>query len=138
MRILAVTIQNYGAFRGEHQFRYVGRGLTLVLGDNRDEPRMSSNGAAKSTLFECLDWCLFGKVPRDDHADSIINDPRYAELKDRRYASFRDGPGKDFADGRSGLEALRAHAIAAGEPAQKSGRQELLENIINDHMFGKV
>jgi DNA repair exonuclease SbcCD ATPase subunit len=46
----------------------------MVLGDNRDEPRMNSNGAAKSTLFEALDWCLYGKVPKEDHADSIVND----------------------------------------------------------------
>lgn len=68
-------------------------------------------------------------------ADQIINDPRYTELKDDRYASFRRGPGKEFSEGRIGLADLRTHAIANGEPIQKSGRQELLENIINDHMF---
>lgn len=74
MRVIGVTIENYGAFHGKHEFQYADRGLTMVLGENLDEPRMNSNGAAKSTLFEVLDWCWYGKVPREDHADSIIND----------------------------------------------------------------
>lgn len=74
MKVLAVTIKDYGAFYGDHEFRFAGRGLTMVLGENLDEPRMNSNGAAKSTLFECVDWCWYGKPPKEDHADSIIND----------------------------------------------------------------
>lgn len=74
MRVIGVTIEDYGAFYGKHEFRYADRGLTMVLGENLDEPRMNSNGSAKSTLFECLDWCWYGKIPRGDHADSIIND----------------------------------------------------------------
>jgi DNA repair exonuclease SbcCD ATPase subunit len=74
MKVLSVTLDDYGAFYGTHTFRFIGRGLAMVLGDNRDEPRMNSNGAAKSTLFEALDWCLYGKVPKEDHADSIVND----------------------------------------------------------------
>lgn len=74
MRILDITLTNYGAFQGEHKFTLADRGLTLVLGDNRDAPRMNSNGAGKSTIFDALDWCLFGVVPRGDHVDSIVND----------------------------------------------------------------
>jgi DNA repair exonuclease SbcCD ATPase subunit len=74
MKVISVKIENYGAFYGEHWFSYADRGLTMVLGENLDEPRMNSNGSAKSTLFECLDWCLYGKVPKGDHADSVINE----------------------------------------------------------------
>ncbi len=74
MRIERITLSNYGGFQGKHTFQLADRGLCLVLGDNQDEPRMNSNGAGKSTIFDALDWCLFGKVPRDDHADSIINE----------------------------------------------------------------
>lgn len=74
MRILRVEITNYGAFKGTHAFTLTDRGLTIVLGDNRDEPRMDSNGAAKSTIFEAVDWCLFGVIPKGDHVDSIIHD----------------------------------------------------------------
>jgi len=74
MKILTVTIKNYGAFYGEHTFRLTDRGLTLVLGDIVDERCVDSNGAGKSTLFDALDWCLFGVIPKGDHVDSIVNE----------------------------------------------------------------
>jgi DNA repair exonuclease SbcCD ATPase subunit len=74
MKVLKVVMENYGAFYGRHEFPIANRGLVLVLGENRDEPRMNSNGSAKSTLLESLDWCLYGVIPKGDHADSVIND----------------------------------------------------------------
>jgi DNA repair exonuclease SbcCD ATPase subunit len=74
MRLLGVELENYGSFWGKHAFRLVDRGLTLVLGENLDEPRMNSNGAAKSTLFESVDWCWYGKPPKGDHVDSVVNE----------------------------------------------------------------
>jgi DNA repair exonuclease SbcCD ATPase subunit len=74
VKVLSVVLENYGAFFGVHTFDCANRGLTIILGDNQDEPRMNSNGAAKSTLFEAIDWCWFGKPPKGDHADSVIND----------------------------------------------------------------
>ncbi len=74
MKIDRVELDNFGAFYGAHTFKVCDRGLTMILGDNRDEPRMNSNGAAKSTLFDAIDWCLFGVVPKGDHVDSIVND----------------------------------------------------------------
>ena len=71
-------------------------------------------------------------------ADQIISDPRYHELKDARYDSFDSGPGQAFELGQSGLEALRDHAANVPEPGLISGQQELLENIMNDHMFKGV
>jgi DNA repair exonuclease SbcCD ATPase subunit len=62
------------SFYGEHTFPLSDRGLTLILGDNQDEPRMNSNGSGKSTLLDALDWCLWGDVPRGDHVDSIVHE----------------------------------------------------------------
>lgn len=74
MKILNIILSNYRSFYGEHSFKLTDRGLCLVMGDNQDEPRMNSNGAGKSTIFDALDWCLFGKEPRGDYIDSIINE----------------------------------------------------------------
>jgi len=74
MKILSVELENYGAFYGKHLLELADKGLTLVLGENRDEPKMSSNGGGKSTTFDGLDWTLFGDIPKGDHVDSIIND----------------------------------------------------------------
>jgi len=74
MKFESVEIEGYGSYYGVHTVPLADQGLVLVLGDNQDEPRMDSNGAAKSTIFEAIDWALFGVVPKGDHVDSIIND----------------------------------------------------------------
>jgi xylose isomerase len=48
-----------------------------------------------------------------------------------RYASFDEGEGKRFEDGEMTLEELVEYAKAHGEPAQKSGKQELYETLVN-------
>ena len=65
-------------------------------------------------------------------ADRIIDDKRYPALKDGRYASFDAGDGKRFENGELGLEDLRDLAAQNGEPAQISGKQEAMENLVND------
>ena len=68
-------------------------------------------------------------------ADRILADPRYKELKYGRYTSFDRGAGKDFENGKLDLAALRDMAHLNGEPQQSSGRQEAMENLVNDHMM---
>ena len=68
-------------------------------------------------------------------ADQISRDPRFRQLKDDRYASFARGVGRQFAAGKMTLAQLRDVAAATGETRRASGKQELIENLINDHMF---
>jgi len=74
MIIQSMEYSGYGSFYGPHKFVWRDRGLVMLVGENNDEPRMNSNGSGKSTLPDCLDWILFGEIPRKDHVDSIIND----------------------------------------------------------------
>ncbi|TZF85801.1 xylose isomerase (plasmid) [Pedobacter sp. BS3] len=64
-------------------------------------------------------------------ADAILQRSDYTKIRQERYASFDTAEGKAFEEGRSTLEDLRTYAMAHGEPAVRSGKQELLENIIN-------
>jgi len=64
-------------------------------------------------------------------ADAILQKSAYKKIRTDRYASFDTGKGKEFEQGKLGLEDLKALAIQNGEPAATSGQQELLENIIN-------
>ena len=73
MRIEEVVVNNFGSFYGMQKFQVGNRGLMFVEGKNLDVPMMTSNGAGKSTIFDAIDWCLFGKVPKGDDADSVIN-----------------------------------------------------------------
>ncbi len=65
-------------------------------------------------------------------ADKVLRETPYRQFRKDRYASFDSGQGRAFEEGKLSLEDLRAYAIEAGEPAMRSGRQEWLENIINN------
>lgn len=65
-------------------------------------------------------------------ASAIRQDGRLAEFVAERYKSFDGGIGAKVESGKAGFEDLEAHALANGEPQLASGRQEMLENLINE------
>jgi xylose isomerase len=66
-------------------------------------------------------------------ADAIRKDGRLDEFVKKRYASWDTGIGAKFEAGRVGLPELEAYMLKKGEAdANTSGRQEMLENIINE------
>jgi xylose isomerase len=67
-------------------------------------------------------------------AEQILTHSPYKKFRKERYASFDSGKGRDFEDGKLGLEELRNFVLANGEPRQISGKQEWLENIINQYI----
>ncbi|MFT3935056.1 MAG: xylose isomerase [Chitinophagaceae bacterium] len=67
-------------------------------------------------------------------ADNVLQKSAYKKIRQDRYASFDSGKGKDFEAGKLSLEDLRDLAVSGGEPAVKSGKQEYLENIINQYI----
>ena len=67
-------------------------------------------------------------------ADKIISSSPYDKLRAQRYSSFDSGKGKDFENGKLGLEDLYKIAQENGELQLQSGKQELFENIINQYI----
>ena len=67
-------------------------------------------------------------------ADKVLTKSPYLKLRQERYNSFDGGQGKAFEDGKLSLEDLYKIAVENGEPTLKSGKQELLENIINQYL----
>ena len=64
-------------------------------------------------------------------ADKILNTSDYLKMRKNRYASYDSGKGAEFEAGKLSLEDLYAVAKEVGEPAQISGKQELIEQLIN-------
>jgi len=64
-------------------------------------------------------------------ADKILKESDYLKMKKKRYESYDKGKGKEFETGKLKLEDLRKIAAQTGEPAPVSGKQELLEQLIN-------
>jgi len=67
-------------------------------------------------------------------ADKIITSSSYNSLRDQRYSTFDSGKGKDFEAGKLDLNDLYKIAMENGELPLQSGKQELFENIINQHI----
>ena len=67
-------------------------------------------------------------------ADKIISSSTYEKLRIDRYSSFDSGKGADFESGKLELEDLYKIATENGELKLQSGKQELFENIINQHI----
>ena len=70
-------------------------------------------------------------------ARALIADGRLDRFVEERYASWTTGIGKDIIDGKVGFEELEAYALEKGEVTDSlsSGRQELLEAIVNNVLF---
>ena len=67
-------------------------------------------------------------------ADRILSESNYVKLRTARYASYDAGNGAAFERGELSLDALRDLAVKMGEPKQISGKQELIENLINQYI----
>ncbi len=67
-------------------------------------------------------------------ADRIIKDGVIDGFIKSRYAGFEKGYGADVMKGKSSFGKLEKVILDKGEPELKSGRQEMLENIINQYI----
>jgi xylose isomerase len=67
-------------------------------------------------------------------ADKIINDPSFSKIVDHRYDSFNQLKGRDFEEGKLQLTDLYKLALNTDSIPATSGKQERLENIINQNI----
>ena len=67
-------------------------------------------------------------------ADGILNKSNFLQMKNNRYKSFDDGDGSSFEKGNLGIQDLAYIAETIGAPLQTSGKQELFEAIVNQHI----
>ncbi|MBI5528035.1 MAG: xylose isomerase [Deltaproteobacteria bacterium] len=68
-------------------------------------------------------------------ADRIIKDGVLDGFVSDRYAGWRTGIGGKVLKGKATLPELEEHAARCGEPGLTSGRQEMLESILNDYLY---
>jgi xylose isomerase len=65
-------------------------------------------------------------------AAAIRADGRLDAFVKNRYRTWDSGIGRDIEKGKASFKQLEAHALKHGEPKLESGRQEFLENLINE------
>ncbi len=66
-------------------------------------------------------------------ADQVIQDGRLDELMRLRYASWDSELGRSIEAGDASIAELEAHALKANVQSIDSGRQELIENLLNGY-----
>jgi len=67
-------------------------------------------------------------------ADKILKESDYLKLRKERYSSYDSNMGAEFEAGKLTFENLREIAAENGEPKQISGKQEMLEQLINNYI----
>ena len=70
-------------------------------------------------------------------ADKLIKDGRIDKFVEERYASYSSGIGKKIVNGTVTIQELEKYALEQGDvKTNQSGRQEYLEGVINQVLFG--
>jgi xylose isomerase len=70
-------------------------------------------------------------------ADKLISDGRIDDFVEDRYSSYKTGIGEDIVNNKTSLAELEKYAMKLGEvTTNTSGRQEYLESVVNNVMFG--
>jgi len=67
-------------------------------------------------------------------AAKMIKGKKFSKFVAKRYSGWNKGIGKQIEEGKVGFEELEAHVLKKGEPTIASGKQELLENWLNDYI----
>jgi xylose isomerase len=68
-------------------------------------------------------------------ADKILSEGKLQAVIDERYAGWKEGLGKDILAGKLNLEQLSERVIKDKiDPKPRSGRQEMLENLVNKYV----
>ncbi len=68
-------------------------------------------------------------------ADKLMSDGVLENFVADRYASYNDGIGKKIVDGATSFEELAEYALNNDQIKNTSGRQEMLEDIVNRYIY---
>lgn len=68
------------------------------------------------------------------NAAKMLKDKKFESFVKARYAGWDTGIGQKIENGKVGFEELEAHVLKNGEPKIVSGRQEFLENLLNEYI----
>lgn len=93
MKIEKLRIENFRIFKGVHVFDFAEKDLIIISGPN---------GNGKSTIFDAVQWCLSGKIPRYEGSnerqkfnyvmnESVYNAPETGKMSVEVWFKMEDG-----------------------------------------------
>ncbi|MFZ3151903.1 MAG: xylose isomerase [Anaerolineaceae bacterium] len=68
-------------------------------------------------------------------ADRLLNDRALESFVDQRYASYNDGIGRKIVENATNFDELAEYALEHDQIVNHSGRQEMLEDIVNQYIY---
>lgn len=72
IRFIKAAFKNFGTL-GEVEFSFDQRGVSLLIGENRDSEGSNDNGSGKSTLLRGVFWVIYGVMGKNVLADKAIH-----------------------------------------------------------------
>jgi xylose isomerase len=102
---------------------------------------LNFDSKARRASFEAEDLFLSHIAGMDTFAkglviaDKIVSDGKFDKFIDDRYASYKEGIGKDIINGSVGFKELSEYALKNDNIENKSGRQEMLEAMLNSYIL---
>ena len=67
-------------------------------------------------------------------AQRLIDDRALDDFVTSRYQSYTQGLGRQIMEGQVGFAELERYVLENGEPDMRSGREEMLENVVNSYL----
>ena len=93
-----LTVGNFKSFIGKPStVDLAGRGLVFVRGRNDLEPRLGANDVGKTTLFDAITWCLYGRTVDNQRNPDIAPWTGNSGNPSVRVALQRDGEASTIA-----------------------------------------
>ncbi len=81
---LSITVQGFRSFLREEEFKFIATsGLCAMQGVNESSPEMGANAVGKSSLWEALFYCLYGKSTMGLSSKDLQNWDKDVPLKVR-------------------------------------------------------
>ncbi|MEI8339912.1 MAG: hypothetical protein WCH43_00050 [Verrucomicrobiota bacterium] len=69
-------------------------------------------------------------------ADKLMEEKAISSFVEERYSSWNSPVGQEIMSEKATLCSLEKWVLENGEPTLQRGRQEMLENILNDYILG--
>lgn len=97
------------------------------------KPRRASFEADDLFYSHIVGMDTFAKGLRIAH--QMLTDGKFKEVISERYSSYKSSIGKEIAEGRANFASLEKYALENDQIINKSGKQELLEGLLNQYIL---
>lgn len=131
MKLIQLTMENFGPFRKRQVLPLADLGLVLVKGDNRISNASDSNGVGKTMIFDALSWLIGDQTLSGLRADDVA----YRFDKKPCYASLELEEGERYLI-EKGRRPAFARLVTVGKKPDDSDSENLQERIEKLMGFG--